>query len=153
MIKMQTFLRNGNQKVGRYGDPYLRLDGVLAGTEEHLDAQMLLDPFEEQFHLPALTVQVGNQFWLLDKVAGQKHQAFASVVLHHHATKSCRVVLARKIGCEHAGLIAQHRRIEPNHRMRVTPLGLGVAFGAGHKECFGLVNHKQSLEIQIPPIH
>ena len=40
MIQMQTFLRNGNQQVGRYGDPYLRLDRVLAGTEEHLDAQV-----------------------------------------------------------------------------------------------------------------
>ena len=33
MIKMQTFLRNGNQEVGRYGNPYLRLDGVLAGAK------------------------------------------------------------------------------------------------------------------------
>ena len=61
MIKMQAFFGNGDQQVGGYGYPDLRLDGVLAGAEEHLDTQMLLDPLEEQLYLPALAIQVGNQ--------------------------------------------------------------------------------------------
>lgn len=72
---MQTFLRNGNQQVGGYSDPDLRLDGVLAGAKEHLDAQMLLEPYEEQLHPLALAVQVGDQLRLQGKVVGQKHQA------------------------------------------------------------------------------
>ena len=52
MIKIHTLLRCGNQKVSRYGNPYLRFYGVLAVAKKHLDAQMLLDPFEEQLHLP-----------------------------------------------------------------------------------------------------
>jgi hypothetical protein len=40
---------DGDQHVGRHGDPDLRLHRVLAGAEEGLDAQVLLDPFEEQF--------------------------------------------------------------------------------------------------------
>ena len=36
MIKMQAFFGNGDQQVGGYGYPDLRLDGVLAGAEEHL---------------------------------------------------------------------------------------------------------------------
>jgi hypothetical protein len=35
MIKMQTFLCDGDQYVGGYGNPDLRLDGVLAGAKEH----------------------------------------------------------------------------------------------------------------------
>ena len=61
MIKMQTFLRNGDQQVGRYRNPDLPLDGVLAGAQKNLDAQVLLDPFEEQLHLPALALQIGLQ--------------------------------------------------------------------------------------------
>jgi hypothetical protein len=76
MLKMQTFLRNGDQQVGRYGNPDLRLDGVLAGAKEHLDSQMLLDPFEEQFHLPTLAVQVGNQLWLQGKLLVKKTNRF-----------------------------------------------------------------------------
>jgi|JI6StandDraft_1071083.scaffolds.fasta_scaffold41527_2 hypothetical protein len=49
MLKMQAFLRNGDQQVGGNSNPDLRLDGVLAGAKERLDAQVLLDPFEEQF--------------------------------------------------------------------------------------------------------
>ena len=153
MVEMQTFLRNGNQQVGRYGDPYLRLDGILAGTEEHLDAQVLLDPFEEQLHLPALAVQVGNQLGLEREVVGQKHQAFACTVLDHHAAHRRGVVLARIVSREHARLIAQHRRIDPIHRVRVTPFEFGIALGAGHKESVGFVNDEQSCEIQIAPVH
>ena len=75
MFKMQTFLRNGDQQVGRYGNPDLRLHRVLAGAKEHLDAQMLLDLFEVQLDLPALAVQIGNQLRLEREVVSQKHQA------------------------------------------------------------------------------
>ena len=50
MLKMQTLLCDGNQYVGGYSNPDLRLHGVLACSEEHFDAQMLLDPLEEQLH-------------------------------------------------------------------------------------------------------
>ena len=153
MVKMQTFLRNGDQQVGRYGNPDLRLHGVLAGAKEHLDTQMLLDPFEEQLHLPALAVQVGNQLGLQCEVVAQKHQALARVVLDHHSAQRLRVVLARRIRRQHARLVAQHSGTRPVYWVRITPLELGVALGTGHKEGLGLVNHKQPGEIQIAPIH
>ena len=152
MIKMQTFLRDGNQQVGRYGNPYLRLYRVLAGAKKHLDAQMLLDPLEEQLHLPALAIQIGDQLGLEGKVVGQKHQSLAGVVLDHHPAHRRGVVLARQIGRQHTGLIAQHRRGDPIHRMRVAPLEAGIAFGSCHKESFCFVNHKQSGEVQIAPV-
>jgi uncharacterized protein YutD len=34
--------------VGAHGNPDLRLHGFLAGAKKRLDAQMLLDTFEEQ---------------------------------------------------------------------------------------------------------
>ena len=153
MIEMQTFLRDGNQQVGRYGNPYLRLDGVLARAEEHLDAQVLLDPLEEQLHLPALAVQVGDQFRLQGKVVGQKYETFSDIVLDHHPAHRCRVILGRKIGRQHPSLIAQHCRVDSVHRMRVTPLELGVALGASHKEGLRLVDHEQACKVQVAPVH
>ena len=153
MIKMQAFFGNGDQQVGRYGNPYLRLHRVLAGAEEHLDAQMLLDPLEEQFHLPALAVQVGDQLRFQGEVVGQKHQSFAGVVLDHHPAHRRGIVLSRKMPRQHAGLVAQHRCIDSIHRVRVTPLELGVALRSGHEECFGFVNHEQTCKVQIAPIH
>ena len=48
MRQLRALLDDGDQHIGRHGDPYLRLHRVLAGAEEGLDAQMLLDPLEEQ---------------------------------------------------------------------------------------------------------
>ena len=56
--QMQAFLGNGDQQISADRDPDLRLDRVLVGTIKRLDAQVLLDPFEKQFDLPALAVQV-----------------------------------------------------------------------------------------------
>ena len=93
MIKMQTFLCDSDQQVGGYGNPYLRLHGVPAGAKEHLDAQVLFDPLEEQFHLPTLAVQIGDQFGLQGKVVGQKHQPFYGIVLDHHPAQHREVTV------------------------------------------------------------
>jgi hypothetical protein len=38
-----------------------KLTGALAGTQKTLDAQVLLDPLEEQLDLPAQAAQVRDQ--------------------------------------------------------------------------------------------
>ena len=149
---MQTFFDDGDEHVGAHGNPYLRLHGVLAGAQKCLDPQVLLDPFEEQFDLPSLTVQVGNQFGLQCEVVGQESDALSGVVLDHHPAQSCWVALARIKHGQYAGLIANDLRGTAIHRVRVTPLELGVALGAGDKEGLGLVDDKQPGEIQIPAI-
>ena len=148
MLKMQTFLCDGNQYVGGYSNPDLRLHGVLACSKEHLDTQMLFDPLEEQLHLPALAVQIGNQLRLERQVVGQEHQALSLVVLGHHPAQHRRVIFARLVVCQQTRLIADHGRVDAIHRMRVTPHKLSVALGAGHKEGFGLVNHEQPGKVQ-----
>jgi hypothetical protein len=57
---LKFFLNNGDEHVGGHGAPDLRLDCVLAVAQKLLDAQVLLDPFEEQFQLPATFVQSSN---------------------------------------------------------------------------------------------
>ena len=57
---MEFFLNNGDEHVGGHGAPDLRLDCVLAVAKKLLDAQVLLDPFEEQLDLPAAFVQSSN---------------------------------------------------------------------------------------------
>ena len=57
---MKLLFDNGNQNMRGYGAPDLRLHGVFAVAEKTLDAQVLLDPFEEQLDLPATLVQGRN---------------------------------------------------------------------------------------------
>jgi hypothetical protein len=79
MIQMQSFLGNGDQDVGGYGNPDLRLHRVLAGAQKAFDAQMLLDPFEEQLHLPAALVQRGDSQRRQARIVGQEHQRLAGL--------------------------------------------------------------------------
>ena len=51
MFQIQTLFHDGNRDVGRYGDPYLRLDGVFRRAVKSLDSKMLFYPFKEQLHL------------------------------------------------------------------------------------------------------
>ena len=44
---------DGNKHIDRDCNPKLGLDSVLAGSKERLDPQVLLDPLEKQFYLPA----------------------------------------------------------------------------------------------------
>ena len=47
-LQLQPLSYDRHEHVRAYGDPDLALDGILRGTEERLDPQVLLDPFEEQ---------------------------------------------------------------------------------------------------------
>ena len=77
---MKFLFDNGNQNVSRHGAPDLRLDGVFAVAQELLDAQVLFDPFEEQFHLPAVLVQGRNGQRRQHEVVGQRKMSALSVI-------------------------------------------------------------------------
>ncbi len=57
---METLSDDGHEDVDGDGDPDLGFDGILGGTVEALDPQVLLDPFEEQLDLPAALVEPGD---------------------------------------------------------------------------------------------
>ena len=74
---MKLLLDDGDEHVGGHGAPDLRLHGVLAVAEELLDAQVLLDPLEEQLDLPAALVQRGDRQRRQGRVVGQEDQRLA----------------------------------------------------------------------------
>ena len=49
-------IETGHHEVNADGDPDLRAHGVLCGSEEGFDPQILFDPLEEEFDLPALLI-------------------------------------------------------------------------------------------------
>ena len=52
----QLFLDNRHQDINADSNPDLSLHRVLGGAEKCFDSQVLLDPFEEDFYLPAALV-------------------------------------------------------------------------------------------------
>ena len=49
-----------HEHVHRHRNPYLCLDRVLRRAKERLDAQVLLDPLEEELDLPPVTIELCN---------------------------------------------------------------------------------------------
>src|SRR5260370_486766 len=73
-VQSQTLAHDGHQHVDGDGCPDLRLHGVLGESVERFDAQVLLDPFEEQLDLPAALVQLRNGECGQGKIVGEKNQ-------------------------------------------------------------------------------
>ena len=57
---MKFLFHDGDQDVDAERDPDLGFHGVVAGAVKRFDAQVLLDPAEEQFDLPTLGVERGD---------------------------------------------------------------------------------------------
>ena len=150
---MQLLFDNSDEHVGGHGTPDLRLHRVLAGAQETLDAQMLLDPFEEQFDLPSALVQRRDHWRGQAGVAGQEHQSLARVgFFEADAAQVLRIVFVRVMPVQGDSLIADdaHGFV---HSSRVNPPGVHVAFGAGDKEGPALMQGKQSSKVDIAPVH
>ena len=128
---MQTFFGDSDEDVSGDRDPYLGLDGILAGAQESFDTQMLLDPFEEQFDLPALLVKCRDHLRLEGEIVGQKGDAFSGLVLDDDAPQRRGIVLARIENRQYARLIAHDVARGSIDRMRISSFELRIAFGSG----------------------
>ena len=62
------------------------------------------------------------------------------------------IVLAGIKDGQHTRLIAHDVRAGSVHGVGVAPLELGIGLGTGDEEGVGLMDHKQSIEIQVPTI-
>jgi hypothetical protein len=64
------FFDDSDQDVNGNSDPDLGLDGIFGRTIKGFDPEMLFDPLEKQFDLPATVVKLcDGQRWK-DKVVG-----------------------------------------------------------------------------------
>src|SRR5207245_641786 len=78
---------------------------------KRFDAQVLFDPFEEQFHLPAAFVQPGNGQGRQIEVVRQEHQATVVFrIVKDDATQGGGVQACRFQPCQDDGLVAAQPR-------------------------------------------
>ena len=150
---MEPLFYDGDEHIDRHGDPDLGLDGVCGGAEKRLDPQMLLDPFEKQFHLPAITVQVGDGQSGACDVVGQKDERLAGHrVAVFDAAQRLRIIRRCPDAGQHDGLIAQDPR-RSVRRVRVAPPITKVGLGADDEERPGGMHGVEPFEVHVAPVH
>ena len=149
----EALLDDGHQDIDGDGDPDLRLDSVLGGTEERLDAKMLLDPLEEQFDLPAATIQFADGKGGQVETVGEKDETCVVLdIVELDAPQRDRVVLARAYASEHDRVIAAQAGGLVDG-MRIPAPVLGVRLGADDEEGLREMQRVQSREVQEAAVH
>lgn len=152
MLKLKAFFDDRNQHISADRNPDLRLHRILTLAQKRLDSEMLLDPLEEQFHLPALPVQLRDQFGCQRKIVGQERHAFAPLVFDRDSAQCGRIVLAGIKSRECADLIADDVAVDAIHWLRIAARELGVPLGTRDEEGLRLMDSEQPTEIQIAPV-
>ena len=152
-MQAQLLPQDSHQDVNAHGDPHLGFDCVGAVAEKVFDPQVLLDPFEEQLHLPAALVELGDGQRGKIEVIGQEHQDFAVLrVPVTHAPKAVWVVFDTFIESQPDDMIAS----QPGafvHRARLQPVELDALFVSRDIERPGQCESVEALEIHIAAIH
>ncbi len=152
-FQAKSFPHDGDEDVDRDGDPDLGLDGVLAGAEEGFDAEMLLDPLEEEFDLPALLVDLRDGQRGQREVVGEELESLAGYwVAIADAAQRVRVGRSR-------GKRGQDDRLIRTYpcalvgRMRIPALQQNVLFRPRDEERGAEREAIEPLEIEVAAVH
>ena len=150
---MQTFFQNGDEQINGDGGPDLSADRVWRGAVKGFDAQMLLDPFEEEFDLPTALIEFGDGQRRHGEVVGQEDQPLARfwIAIADAAHRDGIIVLGVKAG-EYHGLVETQAGGFVNGA-GVTACAAEVLFGAGDKESAALVDAIPAGEVEVAAIH
>lgn len=147
-----NLIETGYQKVNAECDPNLGTHGVFSRAKERFDAQVLLDPLEEKFNLPAALVNRGNGKGGKIEVICKKDQPFPrSRIDITDASQPTGIIPLPFFGLKPDSLVAPQagRFID---RPRFKDIETCVAFGADHEIRTGRLDSEQSGEIQITTI-
>ena len=150
---MQTLFQDGDEEINGDGGPDLSAHRVVRGAVKGFDAQMLLDPFEEEFDLPATAIELGDGQRWHSEVVGQKDQRLAGfgIAIADAAHGGGKIILGVKAG-EH------HRLVETQaggfiHGAGVTAGAAEVLFGASDEEGTTLVDAIPADEVEVAAIY
>ena len=153
LLKLKAFFDDGNEHIDRNRYPYLGFHGVFRCAVETLDSQVLLDPFEEQFNMPAIPIQFGNGHGRKREVVCNKGQgpvSFFVPVLYESQGfgEIFDALYARKSNC-----LVTDKSCRAVHLAGVGAAVFGIGFGSQNKEAQGLMKIMQALKVKVGSIH
>lgn len=107
--QLEVVLNDCNEAVGDDCDVDLYAHRILGLSPELFDTEMLFDPFEEQFHLPAVSVEQCDILGGKVKVVGVVNKGTSKVCgIVNDSPKFGRIVVEVPLSCEPNGLVKKH---------------------------------------------
>lgn len=149
---MRLPFNDSDQQMGGHGARYLRHHRVFAGSKKVPDAQVLLDPFEDQLHLPAALIQRAHGQWGQRGIVGQKHPCPVRLgIFESEAPQMLGKVIGDVNAVELNGQDNSARgSVDPG---RVHAAGVHAAFGSRRRGRSRLMQIEESAEVRTTPVH
>jgi len=147
-----TLIETGHHEVNADRYPDLGAHGVLAGAVKSFDAEVLLDPFEEQLDFPTAFVDDRDSDGWQVEVVGQEDQPFSSIRIDEADTSErLRIIPFSFCSAQTNGLVASESgRLV--HRTGFEHVEPSVLFAADDEICVGLFDAEQAFKIEVSPI-
>lgn len=131
----------------------MSLYGIFAGTVKGLDPEVLFDPFEEEFDLPAASIDTRDCQWRQGEVIGQKREILSGLgIVISDAPKSVRVVLGGVKRAQDDGLVADDSS-RSIHGPGVSTPESNMALGSDYEESGFDGKPVEPVEIKVCPVH
>jgi len=152
-VQIQFLFEYRDQYVNAHGNPDLRFDRVGRCTEKAFDPEILFDPLEEEFDLPAAFVEQGNSQRRQCKVVCQVYkEALRLEIEIPDAAQPIWISFLTVEDFQTNDLIGAHPR-RGIHLLRLHSHILQGAFGSNNEESAKILERMKALEIQISPVH
>ena len=135
------------------GDVNLYPDSVLCFAPKGVDLKMLLNPLEEEFHLPTVAVKQCDVFGCKIEVVGIVNERTSKVWrVVDNSPEFGRIVLSIPLTCEADCLVEQDIVFSVDSLISTDDFVFRVSFLPDNEECTAKVYGEKSGEIEIPAV-
>ena len=151
--QLVLLVEDRDHQISADGDPYLSLHRIGAGAVVVLDAQVPLDPAEEQLDAPSHLVKHGHCEGWYFQVVGQEDELLAGfcIVVSDFPKENGKGLPG--LGQSWLSNMIAAQTGEPVHRHRVVPGELEVALCPCHEEGSRIGYQNKPREVHVAAIH
>ena len=151
--KLEVVLNDSNETVCDDGNMDLNAHRVIALSPERLDSEVLLDPFEEQFHLPPIFIKEGNVLGSKIEVVRVISECAVQVRSEVDDTPDiARELLFVLLLGKGDGLVTQNIILSVKDVFAINDFIVRTLFLSDNKERSGYCNLVKPGEVKVPPV-
>lgn len=133
--------------------PNLGFEGIGAGADKGLDLQMLLEHLEEEFDLPAVSIDITDGSGSKAKVISKQLDLPLILVIPDHYPAQRPWVLQAGSGSGEADCLVDEDFGSLGQGTVLYDFVSGVAFQSGNEENAGTIPLGEKVEVIVAPIH
>ena len=150
---LEVVLDNGNEAVGDDGHVYLYSDCIFRFSPETLDLEVLLDPFEEELHLPPIFIEQGNVLCAEVEVVRVVDEASMKPwrIIDNSSDNTGILLLILLLG-EANGLVFEHVVCSIENTLAIDNLVCWFALLPDDKECPEYMDSVESGEVKVSSV-